>query len=163
MKIKYSYSLLFGFTLLLLLTNACKKDKNTAVESFLTNGAWELANLQQFTYLGSVLQKTDTINRKCVINQTITFNNDRSCTYTGNFQCNSQSAKGNWNMLKKDTIRLQSDLSLKDSTNQLTQPFRDSRVVNLGQYSLVIETGDIGAIFTSRQVRKIFRYSFVHE
>lgn len=162
MKIKYNYILLC-LVISSLLTSACKKDKNTAVDSFLTNGAWQLANLQQFTYLGSVLQKTDTINKKCVINQTITFNTDKSSTYSGNFQCNNQSAKGNWNLIKKDTIRLQSDLSLKDSTNQLTQPFRDSRVVNLGQYSLVMETGDIGAIFSSRQVRKILRYSFVHK
>lgn len=161
MKIKYHYILLCIMAISLLL-NACKKDKDTAIDSFLTNGTWQLANLQEFTYKGSILQKTDTINKKCAINQKITFNDDQSCNYSGNFQCNNQTANGKWNLIKRDTIRLQSDLSLKDSTNQFTEPLKDARIINLGQYSMVLETGDINPVYTSQQIRKIFRYSFVH-
>lgn len=141
--------------------NACQKDKN-AIDFFLSNGSWQLANLQEFTYIGSSLQKTDTLNKKCPISQVITFSSDRKTSYNGNFQCINQTGSGQWTLIQRDTIRLQSDLALKDSTGKQVQPFADSQVINLGQYSLVIETGDISPVYTQKQLRKILRYSFVH-
>jgi hypothetical protein len=161
MQKQLGYILTFISGLVILMNTSCQKDK-TSIDYFLTNGTWQLANLQEYTYIGSTLQKTDTINKKCQLLQLITFNTNQSVNYSGNFQCNTQTAAGKWSLFQKDTIRLQSDLLLKDSLNQNIQPFKDSRVLNLGQYSLVIETGDISPVYTSRQVRKILRYSFVH-
>ncbi len=40
--------------------------------------------------------------------------------------------------------------------------FSNAQVVTLGQYSLVLQTGDIQAFYKATTVRTITRYGFVH-
>ena len=43
-----------------------------------------------------------------------------------------------------------------------TQVFANTKIVNLGPYSMTLQTGDIGAYYTSTTKRTIFEYAFVH-
>jgi hypothetical protein len=50
---------------------------------------------------------------------------------------------------------------MKDSTNATVMPFSTARIDNLGQYSLVMETGDLETYYLPNQKRVIARYGFV--
>lgn len=144
--------LIIGVTLLLV--NSCKKDNNDQLSYYLTNGPWSLASQQVFHFVGDTLKKTDTINLACT--QKLSFNSDNSSAYQ-NYKCNSINGTGSWN-ISTDNLTLQSPIILGPDTL-----FKNAQIINLGQYSLVLQTGSINPFYTSKTVRTITRYGFIHQ
>jgi hypothetical protein len=151
-----------GIAFTIFFINSCKKDNSDTVQFFLTQGSWQLESLQVFHYTGDLLTKTDTVNVTNCLKQTFTFTSNNNCSYQ-NFNCISQQASGTW-QIQNDSLRLQATVALKDSINHPTpvQPFQNSRLVNLGQYSLILETGSISPVYKQTDKRVIRRYGFVH-
>lgn len=163
MKRKHSFLFLLGLIAINLFSNSCKKDKDGTVESLMARGTWQLASVLVYNYVGSNNTSTDTLNTDCVNDQTFTFNADNTCTYV-NFSCIKQTVNGQW-QLSADKLTLQSTLLCQDTVRStvdtLTTPFRNARIVNLGQYSMVLETGDTNSAYLSTDKRHIKRYGFV--
>jgi len=154
---------LLGLTAVMLLVNSCKKDKNDSVTYFLTNGTWTLASVQVFHYVGDTQGKTDTLNTGCTNTQTFTFNTNNTCTYV-NYHCITQNSSGTWS-IGDDELTLSCNLSAQDTSKSTTvtvKAFQTAVIDNLGQYSLVLKTGDIQSYYKSTTVRTITRYGFVH-
>lgn len=154
MKYKFSLLLVFIITAIVLLSNSCKKDNNDQLSYFLTNGPWSLASQQVFHFVGDTLKRTDTINLACT--QKVTFNKDNTSQYL-NYNCTSNSGNGKW-QLNTDNLTLQSPIIFGKDTL-----FNNAQIINLGQYSLVLQTGSTGAFYTSKTVRQITRYGFIHQ
>jgi hypothetical protein len=162
MNNRYSLLFFFGLMVIGLLGNSCKKDTQASVESLLARGKWQLASVQVFNYVGSSNTSTNTFNTTCALNQTFTFNDDNTCTYE-DFSCITQSVKGQWT-LSEDKLSLISTLSCQDTLAGKTvtaKPFINARIVNLGQYSLVLETGDLSSFYLATDKRHIKRYGFI--
>lgn len=163
MKNKHPLLFLIGFIAINLLSNSCKKDTQGTVQALLARGTWQLASVLVYNYVGSNNTSTDTLNTNCANNQTFTFNADNTCTYL-NFSCIKQTTTGNW-QLSQDRLTLQSTMMCHDTVrttvDTITTPFRNARIVNLGQYSLILETGDINGGFLPTDKRHIKRYGFV--
>lgn len=168
MKKKIIYIFLPLLVLVCIVANSCKKESQTQlVESLLTNGNWQLASVIVHSYIGSSELKPDTMNTQCSLKQTFQFNSDHTCTYT-NFACKTQSKTGKWS-LSTDDLYLFSDMSCADTVrgtngarDTTDKPFTYAQLYNLGQYSLVIKTGDISTYATSTTKRIIIEYGFVH-
>jgi hypothetical protein len=162
MKTKYLLFFVLGLTAIGMLSNSCKKDTQTSVESLLARGTWQLASVQVFNYIGGSNTSTNVFNTTCTLNQTFTFVSDGTCTFQG-FSCISQTSNGQWK-LSDDKLTLQSTLSCQDTLGAATitaMPFKTARVVNLGQYSMVLETGDISTYYLATDKRHIKRYGFI--
>ncbi|WCT13134.1 hypothetical protein [Mucilaginibacter jinjuensis] len=152
--------------LVILGVNSCKKDDQSSLNHYLTVSPWTLASIQVYTYIGSSLIETDTLNTTCTLKQKFTFNGDQSCSYD-NFICRDTTSKGQW-QFSDDKLTLQSNMVCHDTTNvgrrdTIDMPFKNSQIINLGGYSLVLQTGDINAYFTSTTKRVIKRWSFIHQ
>lgn len=146
-----------------MLINSCKKDNNGTLAYFLTNGTWTLASVQVFHYVGDTQGKTDTLNTTCNTIQRFTFNSDNSCAYQ-NYHCITQTSTGTWS-IDNDNLMLNCNLSAQDTSKSAivtVKAFQNALIDNLGQYSLVLKTGDIQAAYKSNTVRTITRYGFVH-
>lgn len=146
-----------------MLFNSCKKDNSDSVAYFLTNGIWTLASVQVFHYVGDTQGKTDTLNTTCNTPQTFQFNSDNSCAYK-NYHCITQNSSGTWS-IGSDNLTLSCNLSAQDTSKSTivnVKAFQTALIDNLGQYSLVLKTGDIQAAYKSNTVRTITRYGFVH-
>jgi hypothetical protein len=154
MKYKFSFLLLFIIAAVVLVSNSCKKDNGDQLSYFLTNGTWSLASQQVFHYVGDNLMKTDTITLACT--QKLTFNSNNTALYQ-NYKCNNSSGTGEWN-ITTDNLTIQSPIIIGTDTL-----FKNSQIVNLGQYSLVLQTGSISPYYTSKTVRTITRYGFIHQ
>jgi hypothetical protein len=120
-----------------------------------------------FSYVGNNSLPTDTLNTTCTRSQVFTFNSNHTCTYT-NFSCIAQSTQGSW-ALTSDDLFLNSTMKCTDTipgTNgaqtKTDMPFANAEIINLGQYSLVLQTGDISTYYTSTTKRVIVQYGFVH-
>jgi hypothetical protein len=162
MKSKYTLIIVLGFAAISLLSNSCKKDTQSSVESLMSRGTWQLASVMVFNYIGSTNTSTDTLNTTCSLNQTFTFNADNSCNYQ-DFACISQKVTGQWK-LSDDKITLQATLACQDTAagkSVISKPFANARIVNLGQYSMVLETGDISSYYLATDKRHVKRYGFV--
>jgi len=163
MKNKYALLFLLGMVLINLLSNSCKKDTQGTVSALLARGTWQLASVLRFNYIGGTNTSTDTLNTKCGNNQTFTFNADNTCTYV-NFSCIKQTTTGKWS-LTFDNLTLQSGITPHDTVrtviDTITTPFANARIVNLGQYSMVLETGDTNSSYLSTDKRHVKRYGFV--
>ncbi|SDS25281.1 hypothetical protein SAMN05216490_0819 [Mucilaginibacter mallensis] len=143
--------------------NSCKKDSQiSSIQTLFTNGTWQLASEVQFNYLGSNQLPTDTLNTTCDTTQLFTFTNNNSCSYT-NYGCVDQSSTGSWS-LSSDALYLMTNLSFKQAGDTTTvKPFTYCKIVNLGQYSMVLQTGDI-SVYPSPTTRiKIYQYGFVRQ
>jgi hypothetical protein len=168
MKKRILYFFLPLLVVISMVTNSCKKESKTdLVSSLLTHGAWQLASVMVFNYVGAGVLPTDTLNTNCSLKQVFTFNSNNTCNYT-NFACISQTKQGNW-ALSSDDLYLMSNMSCTDTvkgsngTATLTDmPFNNAQIVNLGQYSLVIQTGDVSTYYTATTKRVIVQYGFVH-
>ncbi len=168
MKNKILYFFLPLLVILSMVSNSCKKDSQTQlVESLLTHGQWQLASVMVFNYLGSTQLPTDTLNTTCTIKQVFQFTSDHKCTYS-NFACRTQNSSGNWSLTQNDLF-LQVNLNAVDTVagtkgldTVTTRPFIYCQLYNLGQYSLVIQTGDVSTYYTSTTRRRIVQYGFVH-
>jgi hypothetical protein len=163
MKNKHPLLFLIGLILINLLSNSCKKDTQGTVQSLLARGTWQLASVLVYNYVGSNNTSTDTLNTDCANNQTFTFNADNTCSYL-NFSCIKQVTTGTW-QLSQDNLTLESTMMCHDTVrttvDTITTPFRNARIINLGQYSLILETGDINGGFLPTDKRHIKRYGFV--
>lgn len=143
--------------------NSCKKESQLSnLQTLFTGGTWHLASQIQLNYLGSNELPTDTLNADCDTSQLFTFKSDGTCTYT-NYGCVIQSSAGAWS-LSSDGLYLTTNLSFKgngDTTG--VKPFITCKIVNLGNYSMVLQTGDI-SVFPSPTTRiKIYQYGFVRQ
>ena len=152
-----------------LVINSCKKDNQNSVEVLLTRGKWQLASVMVYNFIGSSqVGTTDTLNTNCDSTQIFTFNTNNTCGYT-NFECIPQKTSGNWT-LSSDQLTLVSNMICADTLigglpdpNKKAQPFINTKIINLGQYSLVLETGDVNTFYTSTTKRRIVQYGFVHQ
>jgi len=163
-KYKFSFFLLLTLTVVTLLTNSCKKNTDDSVQYFLTNTSWVLASVQVFHFIGDTQSaKTDTLNTTCQTTQKFTFKSDNTCTYT-NYHCITQNAAATWN-LDPDNVHLYTTLSCQDTSKGsivMVKAFSTASIITLGQYSMVLETGDIQPFYKATTVRTITRYGFVH-
>ena len=161
MKNKTLPLFLLGLVLVTLLVNSCKKDKQGTIESVLTSSGWQLASVTQTTYLGEAIVTTENLNTSCSLTQIFSFKTDNTCTYT-NFECLLQNASGNW-ALSPDKLTLYVDMVSQDSTAAgSSKPFATTRIINLGLYSMVVETGPVSN-FSTTVPRKIRRYGFIRQ
>ena len=161
MKNKTLPLFLLGLVLVTLLVNSCKKDKQGTIESVLTSSGWQLASVTQTTYLGEAILTTENLNTSCSLTQIFSFKTDNTCTYT-NFECLLQNASGNW-ALSPDKLTLYVDMVSQDSTAAgSSKPFATTRIINLGLYSMVVETGPVSN-FSTTVPRKIRRYGFIRQ
>lgn len=153
--------LLLVLLLISLLANSCKKAEQGTIESVLTSSGWQLASVTQTTYLGEAITSTETLNTNCPLTQIFSFKTDNSCSYT-NFECIQQNASGKWS-LSSDKLILYVDMTAQDTTSTgSSKPFSNSRIINLGLYSMVLETGPVSN-FSTTVPRKIRRYGFVRQ
>ena len=144
------------------LYQSCKKDDQDSIEALLGRGAWEVASIQVFNYIGDTQQSTDTLNTDCDLKQVFTFKPDKTCTYT-NFDCKEQTATGNWS-LSRDKLYLLSGIVCRDTTEAgSVKPFENTKIINLGQYSLVLQTGDLQSNYPPNQRRRIVQYGFIRQ
>ena len=151
-----------------LFINSCKKDNQNTVEVLLTRGKWQLASVMVYNFLGSSqVGTTDTLNTNCDSTQIFTFNTNNTCSYT-NFECIPQKTSGNWT-LSSDQLTLMSNMLCADTLiggqpdPKKSQPFINAKIVNLGQYSFILQTGDVNTFYTSTTKRRIVTYGFVHQ
>lgn len=146
------------------MVNSCKKDSSDTVYYFLVAGKWKLASVQRQTFVGDTLKKTDTLNVNCDSTQFFQFNANNTCTYT-NYHCITQVSTGTWQLVS-DNLVLQANLSVKDTLNGAivsnVKAFTNAQIINLGQYSFVVQTGDTNSYYTSKTRRVITRYGFIH-
>jgi hypothetical protein len=162
-KHKFRFLFLLGLTAVILLVNSCKKDPNDSVAYFLTNGSWTLASVQVFHYVGDTQSKTDTLNTTCGLDQKLVFNSNNTCTYQ-NYHCIAQNSSGSWS-INSDNLTISTTLAAQDTSKGgilKVVAFSAGQIVNLGQYSLVLQTGDIQPFYKATTVRNITRYGFVH-
>ena len=163
MKHKLPLLLIPVLLLVGLLVNSCKKEPRNSLETLLTTGgAWQLASVKYTISVGDTLKLDTTLNTDCDTTQIFTFNMDGSCLYT-NFNCRPQpTARGRWT-LSQNRLFLNSTIVCQDTTLAgSSKPFANAQIVNLGQYSLVLLTGDIQN-YNNNARRKVIRYGFVRQ
>lgn len=162
MKNKALYLLLPLIIIIGVGVNSCKKESQLSnIQTLFTNGTWQLASEVQLNYLGSNQLATDTI--VCDSTQLFTFTNNTACTYT-NYGCVAQKVTGNWS-LTTDALYLMTDLTFITQTGSSTtvKPFTTCKIVNLGQYSMVLQTGDISVFPSPTTKRTIYQFGFVRQ
>lgn len=159
--------MLLGLVGAALLVNSCKKDSGDSISYFLTNGTWTLASVTVSHYVGDTQGQTDTLNLTCGVTQTFSFNNSGNCNYA-NYHCITQNTSGTWS-IDQDNLVLHCNMPAKDTltvakvtTMVAVKAFQNALIDNLGQYSLVLKTGDIQSYYKATTVRTITRYGFVH-
>ncbi len=142
------------------MVNSCKKSADY-LPTLLTNGQWQLASVLVFHYIGSTLEKVDTLNTNCNLTQIFQFTTNNNCTYT-NFDCLSgTTGSGQWSF-STDHLYLNTTMVCRDTTAAGSSvPFQSSRIINLGQFSLVLQTGDLETFYPPTKVRTIKQYGFV--
>jgi len=149
------WAVLIAFT-----TTSCKKTTQDYIPTLLTTGQWQLASVMVFHYTGALRDTVDTLNTTCNLIQTFKFNTDKTCTYT-NFDCITQSATGHW-ALSQNELLLNTDLKTTDTVaSENSVPFKSAQISNLGQYSFIIQTGDLATYYSPTQKRKITVYGFI--
>ncbi|WP_147322080.1 hypothetical protein [Mucilaginibacter conchicola] len=153
------YPLIAVLALVFFVINSCKRDNTDNISVLLTSGYWQLGSLTRLDYLGSTpLADTTYV---CDSVQTFTFNKDNTCTFE-NFGCAANVVTGKWSLSSTRTFLI-SDLTEPDSTGKPYQPFINARINNLGDYSLVLETGDIQNYYDATDRRTLYRWGFVRK
>jgi hypothetical protein len=160
MKFKFLLFILCGFVVIGLTTNSCKKNNQDYIETLLPGGQWFLSSMTVTNYHGDTLLSTIKVDTICNFNQLFTFNNDKTCTFT-NYSCDSSRVSGHW-ALTSDHLFLNSDIVV-DSAGTPTKAFKNAQIVNLGQYSLVLQTGSLETFYPPDRKRIITRYGFVRQ
>lgn len=158
MNNKKIYFLLAGLLSACFFFNSCKKEKQSSVPSLFTYGVWRLGSIQEATYLGGTQTLLDTLDIDSV--QTFKFNNDNTCSYT-NFDNKAGTVSGTWS-LSDTQLYMFANITYPNITTAGTkQPFINCQIVNLGEYSMVIQTGDIQTYYNPTDKRTIRTYGFV--
>ena len=166
MKRGHPYLFLTGLILVALVANSCKKQTQSPIQALFTGGTWQLASVFAYNYIGNTQTTTDTLNTDstCHLTQFFTFKTDNTCTYT-NFDCLTQSpAAATWT-LTPNQLFLQANIVCKDTSSSTgtSMPFSYSKIVNLGQFSLVLQTGDIQPNYSLTKPRRIVQYGFIRQ
>ena len=165
MKFKIRLLLLFTVVALGLMVNSCQKTKQDYIATLIAQNQWQLSSATVTTFIGGSATSVLTLDTSCLVTQVFKFDTDNTCTYT-NFDCLTQASKGSWalsqdkhflnvNMLCKDTIARAGD------TTTHSKPFQTAQIVNLGQYSLVLKTGDLETNYSPTQKRVVYQWGFV--
>lgn len=166
MKNKFPLSFILGLVFTGVLVNSCKKDKNSNIPALLTNGVWQLASIQVYHYTGNTqVGNPDTLNADCDKTQYFTFKNDNTCSYT-NFDCIQQTSTGTWT-LTENKLYFSSDMVAKDTvaggSTSTQKPFSYTQIFTLGNYSLVLQTGDVEPNYSATKARTVMRYGFIRQ
>jgi len=165
MKNKPLFLLLFAFISIGIGVNSCKKQSQSAIEQLFSGGYWELASVTATYYTGPVTDSSVTLNSDtvCHLGQKFTFNTNNTCTYT-NFDCLTQtSPAASWS-LTPNQLYLQANVICKDTTAKgSSTPFAYAQIENLGQFSLVLNIGDIQPNYSLTQKRVIYQYGFIRQ
>jgi hypothetical protein len=153
--------LLLSGLMVTVLYNSCKKEGQSPIQGLFTSGSWQLASILVFNYTGNILISTDTLNTTCDSVQRFTFTGN-TCTYT-NFDCIAQkSASATWT-LSPNQLFLYANVVCKDTTKAgSSMPFTNAAIQNLGQFSLVLQTGDIQPNYSLTKPRRIMQYGFIN-
>lgn len=162
MKSKRLLLILTGLVIALII-NSCKKNTQSPIHSLFTGGTWQLTSLQVTYYTGNQADSTVTLPVPC--KEDFTFNADNTCTYT-NFDCITQTSPAAAWSLTGDQLYLQTNVVCKDTVSGSvvnTTPFSYASIQNLGQFSLVLWTGDIQPNYSLTAKRKIYQYGFVRQ
>lgn len=154
-KLHFSFLSVMLFTCLAI--NSCKKSDQTSLTDFLTQRPWKLALKQRLAYINSALVKTDTLESACQLSQTLTFNSNKNYTYQ-NYSCSKSTISAPWSITSDYLyLNLNSIISINS-----TKAKNVARIINLGQYSLVFDTGDINTVHKITDSVIVFRYGFIH-
>jgi len=157
---KRRYLLLFTVAIIGLIINSCKKTGQNPISQLFTGGTWQLASVEVTKYVGNTQVSDTTINDTC--GQYFTFKIDNTCTYT-NFNCVTQpTASGTWS-LTPNQLFLNSDMTCDSTTTLKIKPFANAQIINLGQYSMVLRTGDIAPNYSLTQPRTIIQRGFIRQ
>jgi hypothetical protein len=170
MRFKHAILLLFVLFTINLCVNSCKKvdTRKANIEALFTNSTWQLASVLVYNYVGGTQLPTDTLNTMCDSTQLFVFNSNGTCSYT-NFDCLAQpKGTGTWT-LSNDNVTLFSTVACKDTLKggvinpNTSMPFATAKIVNLGQYSMILQTGDINTYYTPTTKRIIVQYGFIRQ
>ncbi len=155
--------LLLMLVAIALVVNSCKKDSQSPIQALFSVGTWQLASVQVYNYIGNSQTSVQNFTDSCATTQFFTFNKNNTCTYT-NFDCIPQtSTTAKWS-LTPNQLYLVAEIVCKDSTKAgSSQPFINAQIINLGQYSMVLNTGDIQPNYSLTKHRQIIQYGFVRE
>ncbi|MDO3627349.1 hypothetical protein [Mucilaginibacter sp. BT774] len=164
MKFKIRLLFLFVVAAVGLLVNSCKKNNQDYIETLIAQNQWQLSSAKVTTYVGSTATSVLTLDTACLVTQIFKFNTDNTCTYT-NFDCLPQATKGTW-ALSQDRLFLNVNMTCKDTiartdTTTHSKPFLTARIVNLGQYSLILQTGNLETYYSPTQIRVVYQWGFV--
>lgn len=157
MKIKLLLCALAGALAMGLAINSCKKSTDY-LPTLLTAGPWQLASLQVQYYTGATQDSIITLDTTCTLTQTFRFSSNNTCTYA-NFSCQSDTSNGHWSF-SADRLYLNTDMVCQTDTGKIV-PFQSAHINNLGQYSLVLQTGNLDTYFSPNQKRVIYVWGFV--
>lgn len=162
MKSKRAFFII-GVLITALVINSCKKTGISPIQQLFTGGTWQLASFQTIYYTGNQMDSTKTDSSACLTSQFFTFNTNNTCTYT-NFDCITQtSATAPWS-LTDNQLFLQTGIVCKDTSKSGTsKPFAYAQIMNLGIYSLVLNTGAIQPNYSLTAKRKVFVYGFIRQ
>jgi len=165
MKSKRRFLILIGLTLISIGVNSCKKQSQSVIAQLFTGGYWELASVTATHYTGPVTDSVVNLNSDttCLLKQIFTFNTNNTCTYT-NFDCITQTTTpASWS-LTANQLYLQANVVCKDTTAaHSSMPFAYAQIQNLGQFSLVLNIGDIQPNYSLTQKRVIYQYGFIRQ
>ena len=159
-----SYSLLLLLGLLVaMVINSCKKDDAGSIKTLFTGGKWQLASVVATNYTGNTQISTQTLDSTCMQTQYFTFNTDNTCTYT-NFDCIEQTTAAATYSLTPNQLILNAQVVCKDTTAAgSSMPFSNAAIINLGQYSMILQTGDIAPNYSLTAPRRIVQWGFVRQ
>lgn len=158
---KIRWLLILTGLIIAVVINSCKKSGQSPIETLFTGGQWQLASVQVTYYTGNTQDSTIAINAPCI--QDFIFNANNTCTYS-NFDCITQtSAPAQW-ILTGNQLFLQTNMVCKDTTAAgSSMPFSNASIQTLGQFSLVLQTGDIQPNYSLTAKRKIIQWGFVRQ
>ncbi len=155
--------LIVPFVLVAMVVNSCKKDTQGHIATLFTGGTWQVASVTAYHFTGNTLDSTQVLDTACTRSQFFTFNTDNTCTFT-NYDCIEQTpASAKWT-LTPDQLYLEASVVCKDTTAAGTStPFANARILNLGQFSLVLQIGDIATNYSLTKKRLILQYGFIRQ
>jgi len=140
--------------------NSCKKDDQTSISDFLTQSTWNFALLQRFKYVNEALVKTDTLQTGCSLNQTLKFNTDNSYNFN-NYGCKTGVISSTWSFTP-DMLYLNLNSVISQTSATFSSRQNVARIINLGQYSLSFDAGDVNLVHKPTDTVVIYRYGFIH-
>ncbi len=142
--------------------NSCKKSDQTSITDFLTQRPWKLALKQRLVYINNSLVRTDTLENACKLSQTLTFNTNKNYTYQ-NFACANGAINAPWTFTSDYLyLNLNSKISVTSATSTVPSRQNVARIINLGQYSLIFDVGDVNTVHKTTDSVIVFRYGFIH-